>query len=252
MHQGATEGFFIGDTGIYTRLLRPEGEEKCPLVVIFHGLPGTETNIDLAYALREAGYASLLPNYNGSWGSLGNYRIENIPGNIKAVLDLAFNEEFAGKWGIDTGRVCVAGHSLGGWSAFISPRIDSRIRGIIALDPMVDPLLGGDPAEAEPFLKEMIVPLRGVSVGQLIEGLRWAAKEWLPLDAMEDLGDRFFMLLSASGPDGIAMGPALQLLDKVRTFNPGAEFWALNSDHGFTSCRPLMRELVLDFLERRL
>lgn len=145
MFQGAAEGFYIGDSGIYTRFLRPRGEEKCPLVVIFHGLPGTETNLDLAYTLRENGYATLVPNYNGSWGSLGDYRIEDIPGNVKTVLDYVLADEFTAKRGTDAGRVCVAGHSLGGWAALISPRINKRIRGVIALDPVVDPLFGSDP-----------------------------------------------------------------------------------------------------------
>lgn len=258
MFEGATEGFFIRDTGVYTRFLRPQGDGKCPLVVVFHGLPGTETNIDLAYALREAGYASLVPNYSGAWGSRGDYSIQAIPGNIKAVLDLAFDEEFAAKWGIDTGRVAVAGHSLGGWSAFISPRIDPRVRGIVALDPLVDPMFGVDPdapggnEEMLRFFKQMIEPLRGVTPTQLAGGMGWMAREWLPMNVISDLGDRFFMLLSASGKEGISMAPAMRLLEKVRTFNPGAEFWALNTDHGFTNCRPLMRQLVIEFLMRRL
>ena len=252
MYRGATEGFFIGDSGVYTRFLRPESEEKCPLVVVFHGLPGTELNLDLAYALREAGYAVLAPNYNGAWGSRGDYRVETIPGDIKTVLDLAFDDAFVSKRGIDAGRIAVVGHSLGGWSAFCSLKIEPRIRGIVALDPMVDPLFGGDPGEAEPFLRELIVPLRGVTVQQMVEGLRWAGKEWLPMDTIETLGDRFFMLLCASGLDAGPLGPAIQLLSKAREINPATEFWALASDHSFISCRPLMRQLVVDFLRRRL
>jgi len=252
LYRGVTEGFFIGESGVFARFLRPESEEKCPLVVVFHGLPGTELNLDLAYSLREAGYAVLAPNYNGAWGSRGDYRVETIPNNIKTVLDLAFDGSFALKWGIDTERVAVVGHSLGGWSAFCSLRIDARIRCIVALDPMVDPLFGGDPGDAEPFLRELIVPLRGVTVQQMVDGLRWAGKEWLPLDTIADLGDRFFMLLCATGPDAVPLEPAMQLLSKAREISNATEFWALASDHSFISCRPLMRQLVVDFLRRRL
>lgn len=252
MYEGATDGFFIGDTGVYTRFLRPQSEEKCPLVVIFHGLPGTELNLDLAYALREAGFAVMAPNYNGAWGSKGDYRVESIPNNIKTVLDLVFDDSFASGRGIDTGRIAVAGHSLGGWSAFCSLKVEPRIRGIVALDPMIDPLFGGDLAEAEQVLGEMIVPLRGVNAKQMVEGLRWAGKDWLPMDIIGTLGDRFFMLLCASGPDAVPLGPAMQLLGKAREVNSSAEFWALQSDHSFISCRPLMRQLVVDFFRRKL
>lgn len=82
--------------------------------------------------------------------------------------------------------------------------------------------------------------------------MRWAAKHWLPMDVIPDLGDRFFMLLSATGRDAAPVGPALELVEKVRVFNPSAEFWALGSDHSLTSCRPLLRELVIDFIKRKL
>lgn len=251
MYNGETSGFFIHDSGVFTRFLRPETKDKCPLVVIFHGIPGTELNLDLAYALRENGFAVLAPNYNGCWGSKGDYRIEGIPGNIKTVLDFACEPEFVARAGIDPERICVVGHSLGGWAAFISPRISQRIRGIVALDPLVDPNFAGEDDDA-PFLQAFTIPLRGVTASQLAAGMRWAAKEWLPMDAIGDLGDRFFMLLCATGPDAIPLGPAMDLLAKVRSFNPAAEYWALNSDHSFISCRPLMRELVVDFIKRRL
>lgn len=252
MYRGTTSGFFVHDSGIYTRFLRPETQDKCPLVVLFHGIPGAELNLDLAYALRENGFAVLAPNYNGCWGSQGDYRIEGIPGNIRTVLDFACEDEFVETAGIDPARICVVGHSLGGWAALISPRISKRVRAIVALDPLVDPIFGGAPAGDEPFLREFAEPLRGVTASQLAEGMRWAAREWLPLDVIEDLGDRFFMLLCATGPDAIPLGPAMDLLTKVRSFNPSAEYWALNSDHSFISCRPLMRELVVDFIKRRL
>lgn len=256
MYQGQTSGFFIHDSGIFTRFLRPETADRCPLVVLFHGIPGTELNLDLAYALREAGFAVLTPNYNGCWGSQGDYRIEGIPGNIKTVLDLAGDDEFVAEAGIDPDRVCVVGHSLGGWAAFISPRISKRIRGIVALDPLVDPLFGaavdGGLEDNAPFLQEFAAPLRGVTAAQLAAGMRWAAREWLPADVIGDLGDRFFMMLCATGPDAIPLAPALDLLGKVRAFNHSAEFWALNSDHCFISCRPLMRDLVVDFVKRKL
>lgn len=252
---GRTSGFFIHDSGVYTRFLRPETKDKCPLVVLFHGIPGTELNLDLAYELRENGFAVLAPNYNGCWGSKGDYRIEGIPGNIRTVLDFACSDEFVDRAGIDPERICVVGHSLGGWAALISPRISQRVRGIVAIDPLVDPMFGreaGDDDDDAAFLHDFAVPLRGVTAKQLAEGMRFIAREWLPIDVIADLGDRFFMLLCATGPDALPLDPSLALLNRVRSSNPAAEFWALNSDHSFISCRPLMRKLVVDFVRSKL
>jgi len=253
MYSTVFKGFFIGDTGIYTRFIRPESEDKCPLVVILHGLPGTETNLDLAYYLREHGYGVLAPNYNGSWGSRGDYSIKNIPGNVKSVLNLIYEDnEFGQTYGIDTGRVAVVGHSVGGWATLISPKIEPRINGIVALDPMIDPLCGGNPSSTEMFSEESIAPLRGVTLEQIVDGLRWAAQEWPPIDAISELGDRFLMLLCATGSNAFPLEPALEIMKKTKGLNRSAEFWALGTDHDFCSCRPLVRKMVLDFLRKNL
>lgn len=110
--RGAMTGFYINESGIYARLFRPDGIEKCPLVVVFHGIPGDETNLDIAYALRDEGYAVLAPNYNGCWGSHGDYRIENIPNNVKSILDYACSKEFTAKWEIDAERIGVFGYII--------------------------------------------------------------------------------------------------------------------------------------------
>ena len=241
MTKGAMEGFFIKDSGIYTRLFRPHGVKKCPLVVLFHGIPGNETNLDIAYALRDEGYAVLTPHYNGCWGSKGDYRIETIPGNIKTVLDFVCEDEFVQKWDIDPERIGVIGHSLGGWATLISPKISDRVRGFIALDPAIE--MGRLRSEAT--MQEFAIPLNGVTPQQLMEGFAWAAQNWSPMDTIEHLGSRYFMLVAAT--EGIPLEGALQLYGKAKAINPESELWILHSDHSFVSVRPLLRDLVVDF-----
>ena len=45
------------------------GERPHPAFVFFHGLPGNEKNLDLAQAVRRAGWTVVTVNYRGSWGS---------------------------------------------------------------------------------------------------------------------------------------------------------------------------------------
>ena len=40
-----------------------------PVVLLLHGFPGNEKNLDLAQTLRRAGYDVLFFNYRGSWGA---------------------------------------------------------------------------------------------------------------------------------------------------------------------------------------
>jgi hypothetical protein len=41
------------------------------VALICHGLPGNEKHLDLAQAVRRAGWLAVTFNYRGSWGSQG-------------------------------------------------------------------------------------------------------------------------------------------------------------------------------------
>jgi uncharacterized protein len=45
------------------------GPSPHPTFVLFHELPGNEKNLDLAQAVRRAGWTVVTVNYRGSWGS---------------------------------------------------------------------------------------------------------------------------------------------------------------------------------------
>jgi predicted alpha/beta-fold hydrolase len=49
-------------------LYAPPGSGKHPTLVICHGLPGTEKNLDLAQAVRRAGWNAVTFNYRGVVG----------------------------------------------------------------------------------------------------------------------------------------------------------------------------------------
>jgi dipeptidyl aminopeptidase/acylaminoacyl peptidase len=42
-----------------------------PVVLLLHGFPGNEKNLDLAQAMRRAGWDVLYFDYRGSWGNAG-------------------------------------------------------------------------------------------------------------------------------------------------------------------------------------
>jgi len=42
-----------------------------PTFILFHGLPGNEKNLDLAQAVRRAGWNAVTVNYRGSWAARG-------------------------------------------------------------------------------------------------------------------------------------------------------------------------------------
>lgn len=91
------------------------GKGPHPTVVICHGWPGNEKNLDLAQAVRRAGWNAVTFNYRGSWGSPGSFRFAQNPEDARAVLSYLRDPAVAARLGVDTGRLALVGHSMGGW-----------------------------------------------------------------------------------------------------------------------------------------
>jgi pimeloyl-ACP methyl ester carboxylesterase len=86
-----------------------------PTLVICHGWPGNEKNLDLAQAVRRAGWNAITFNYRGAWGSPGSFRFAQNHQDAKSVLAFLRDPVQAAKLGIDTKRIAIIGHSMGGW-----------------------------------------------------------------------------------------------------------------------------------------
>ena len=115
-HEGITGVTFDSDGHRLVGVLYlARGEEPAPTVVLLHGCPGLEKNLDLAVRLREAGWNSLVFHYRGCWGSAGRYDLRTIPRDVTAAVDF-----LAGCPHVDSGRIAVLGHSLGGWAAIVT------------------------------------------------------------------------------------------------------------------------------------
>jgi pimeloyl-ACP methyl ester carboxylesterase len=104
-----------------------------PTIVICHGLPGNEKNLDLAQAARRAGWNAVTFNYRGSWGSPGNFRFAQNLEDGAAVLEFLRTPAQAAALGIDTRRIVLAGHSMGGWVTALTASKDSGLAGAILI-----------------------------------------------------------------------------------------------------------------------
>jgi pimeloyl-ACP methyl ester carboxylesterase len=104
-----------------------------PTFVFFHGLPGNEKGHDIAQAVRRAGWNAVTVNYRGSWGSPGAFRFDNNVEDAGAVLAFLRDTANARALSIDTTRLVVSGHSLGGWVAALTASRDARLRGAVLI-----------------------------------------------------------------------------------------------------------------------
>jgi pimeloyl-ACP methyl ester carboxylesterase len=111
----------------------PSGPGPHPTLVLCHGLPGNEKNIDLAQAVRRAGWNAVVFSYRGSWGSPGKYSFAQNLEDADAVLAYLRDPANAAKLGVDTKRIVLAGHSMGGWVTVETAAHDKGLIGAILI-----------------------------------------------------------------------------------------------------------------------
>ena len=94
-------------------IYKANGAQKHPTLLLLHGFPGNERNLDLAQAVRAHGWNVIYFNYRGSWGSQGQFSFKNC---VKDVVNLVgFCKKYQDSLQIDTSNIVLFGHSMGGW-----------------------------------------------------------------------------------------------------------------------------------------
>ena len=88
-----------------------------PTALLFHGLPGNEQNIDLAQAMRRSGWNVLAIHYRGSWGGPGVFSFQHCLEDATAALNWVRNAGGDANSRIDSDRIVLIGHSMGGFVA---------------------------------------------------------------------------------------------------------------------------------------
>ena len=68
-------------------------------VLLLHGLPGYESNVDLAQSIRRAGWNVLIFHYRGTWGTAGTFTqsgaIEDTAEAVRFLRDPATQKSIA-------------------------------------------------------------------------------------------------------------------------------------------------------------
>lgn len=130
-HPAAMEVVHIPSGGIRINgvVYVAQGAGPHPTVILCHGLPGLEKNLDLAQAMRRAGWTVITFNYRGSWGSPGDYRFAQNLEDADAVLAFARDPANAAKLRIDPKRLVIMGHSMGGWVTALTAAHDKALLG---------------------------------------------------------------------------------------------------------------------------
>lgn len=225
------------------------GPEPHPTVILCHGLPGNEKSLDLAQAMRRAGWTVIAFNYRGSWGSPGAYRFAQNLEDAAAVLAFARDPAHAAKLRIDPNRLVIMGHSMGGWVTALTAAKDPELLGAAMISAANLGAFGKAPREqlAAGMKANGQEALAGTSPEIMADELiaNAAAFDWTKDAAALAETDLFIL----SSDDGLA--PGTDALAKAIRDGGGAKVKTLHvaTDHSWSNARVRLQAEVLRWLE---
>jgi len=234
-------------------LYQAAGAGPHPAVLLLHGFPGNEQNLDLAQAMRRAGFNVLTLHYRGSWGSPGTFSFHNAIEDADAAVRFLRDPANVAKFGIDTSRIFVAGHSMGGFLAASAAVHDSAIAGLIMISAWDIGHDGGQfrnkairEAAMNDEFRDDAIPLAGTTADQLIDEAIASAKDWDFVDWAPRLKTRPVLLITAddgNGPDSHRLALAL-----TAAGDPSVAEIHMTTDHPYSDHRIALMSAVLDWL----
>jgi acetyl esterase/lipase len=220
-----------------------------PTFVFFHGLPGNEKNLDIAQAVRRDGWNAITLNYRGSWGSPGEFRFGNNLEDAVAVLAFLRDPANARSLGIDTRRLVIAGHSMGGWVTALTAARDRGVAGAILIS-MADMSLAGTAPRAEVAkgMTENMEALAGVTAEGMADELIAEGAKWHVADATTGLARLPLLVITSN--DGLA--PQSDALVKAVRAKGNASVTTVHyqTDHSYSDKRISVERSIVEWLER--
>lgn len=235
-------------------LYTASGAGPHPALLFLHGFPGNEQNLDLAQAVRRAGFDVLTLHYRGAWGSPGAFSFTHALEDSDAAL--AFLRANAGKFHVDAKRIFVAGHSMGGWMAASATAHDPAVAGAILISAADMGLTGTrfrDPAFRKKALdqefRDDAIPLAGTTADALMDELQAHGAGWDYVALAPALHIRPVLLITSD--DGLAPDNA-RLAAALRQAGGTALETHFPTDHSYSDHRIALESAVVDWLEKQL
>ena len=235
------------------------GRGPHPTVVLLHGFPGNERNLDLAQAIRRAGWNVLFFDYRGSWGSSGSFSFAHCIEDTEAALAWLREPKNAARLRIDSTHLVLAGHSMGGFVAFETAAHDQAVAGVIAISAAdMSEALARDVAQSDKARRlavtaarlkaEGMAPLAGTSAQSLAEEAVANTDRWRFAALAPKLANR--PILAITSDDGLTPEVA-KLIRRLRKIgNIQARELHIATDHAYSDRRIALTEAVLAELKQ--
>jgi pimeloyl-ACP methyl ester carboxylesterase len=234
------------------------GPTPHPTVILLHGFPGNERNLDLAQAIRRAGYNVLFFDYRGSWGTSGSFSFNNCMQDTEAAIAYLRDPANAAHLHTDPTNIVLIGHSMGGMIAANIGAHDPSIRaiGLISAANMASGRLSvvkpseviNVPNLAAHLDKLGLYPLAGSTPESLAQELLANTKRWDFPDFAPLLSPRPILIITSD--DNLAP-PNDLLAANLRSLNdPHLTTLHLTTDHVYSGQRIALETAVINWLNQ--
>jgi len=216
-----------------------------PTVVVAHGLPGNEKNLDLAQAIRRSGWNAVTFNYRGSWGSPGTFSFTGNLDDAKAVLAYLRDPANAARLRVDPKRMVLMGHSMGGWVTSQVAASDEGLSGAALISAADMGTRWKEPAERNVRVaSQNMESLAGVTAESMAQQLS-ALGPYTFEAAAAGLARRPLLVLTSD--DGLApMGEGLFL--DVKRRGGRVKIVHVDTDHSWNTARIRLQTEIIGWL----
>jgi uncharacterized protein len=228
-----------------------------PAVILLHGFPGNERNLDLAQDIRRAGWDVLYFNYRGSWGSPGDFSFSHSIEDTASAIAFLRQSDTAKLLRLDPSRIVLIGHSMGGFMAVQGAAADPGIRavGLISAGDMGGRIPHPVPAEREPeilkalsagYASQGMAPLAGCTAEGLARETIANAERWKFAGKVETLKSRPVLVVTSD--DGSVTANTAFASALTKAGNGKVTEVHLPTDHSYSDQRPALSEAVRRWL----
>ena len=242
-----------GDGAMNAVFYLAAGSRPHPTLLLLHGFPGNEQNLDLAQAARRAGWNVLTLHYRGSWGSPGAFSFAHAVEDSRTALAFLHRPETAARYRIDPRRIAVAGHSMGGFMA-ARAGADGDVIGTALIDAWdigAERAAVADPVRRQTMIDEELrgdmPPLAGTSIDAILAEIA-APGDALSLRALlPALAERPLLIIGARRGAG---SDAADFARRARAAGAQAvTSEVMDTDHSFSDHRIALAAALVGWLD---
>jgi pimeloyl-ACP methyl ester carboxylesterase len=235
------------------------GSGPHPTVILLHGYPGNEKSLDVAQALRRAGWNVVFFHYRGAWGSEGEFSLLNAEQDVQVVFDYLRIPANQKRLKVDTGQISLVGHSMGGHMAIAGILDQPQVRCAVAYDGANMGANGGKGLFNDARLGKVwrdysdgLFMLNGWSGDKAVAEITEFGAKLDLLPRAKSIDNRPVLLIAADTqviPIDTHILPLRQALSEDPAHQ--TEYLLIDDDHSFSASRIALIDATSEFLNRK-